>query len=581
LFLLLASLIIVLASGQGGLRSALETTLADGDDPLQLLHDSESIHRHGLNTNLHHNHEKRHAPTHSRNLTGTHTCGNSICSSVESVSDCPADCGNLELVASDIGQYGSMGVMFYVEAKRDLSISSFDFLSGSRAAEQPVQVYTRSGKYSGFELNEDGWEIVYDDDSVNLLGGNKPTPVDLDLRVTIPAETFQSFFIWTPNNRIRYALGTAEGAVYSSNDMLMLYEGLGTSRKFSGSYDESISSPRVFRGAIRYDVVSLNQQGGDPLSSGLPFQTRVSCLNNQRRVRIEIKTDKYGYETSWLFRMKGGEDPVVQGPDGRNYESSTLYDGTICVDIGMYEFEIEDAFKDGICCSAGEGHYSIDVQNEDGSWRDAVRGSKFASSVKHIIDVGLTESTMTDRDKAYLVAHNKRRIEWHARYSKEYVALKWSKGLKESSMEYAVALLDTCTSELPEHDPNSPWGENLARNQGSGGWGQLYDPDKILNRFVEREEGLPWARNGHLTNALWRATHYVGCAEAEKSYNVTNANGSEQPNNCRVQVCRYAKPGNCGMGAYKDDNGIHDWERAMLMDDSPCGPDCPPEGCSD
>jgi hypothetical protein len=35
---------------------------------------------------------------------------------------------------------------------------------------------------------------------------------------------------------------------------------------------------------------------------------------------------------------------------------------------------------------------------------------------------------MTDRDKAYLVAHNKRRMEWHAYYGKQYVPLKWSRG---------------------------------------------------------------------------------------------------------------------------------------------------------
>ena len=142
-------------------------------------------------------------------------------------------------------------------------------------------------------------------------------------------------------------------------------------------------------------------------------------------------------------------------------------------------------------------------------------------------------------------------------------------------------MLDTCQTGSPKHDPNSPWGENLARNKGSGGWGRLYDPDEIVGRFVEREVGLPWARNGHLTNALWRATKYVGCAEANTSYYVTNGAGKKVLNNCRAQVCRYAKPGNCGMGAFKGANGIHDWETAMLMDDSPCGPDCPPEGCSE
>ena len=116
---------------------------------------------------------------------------------------------------------------------------------------------------------------------------------------------------------------------------------------------------------------------------------------------------------------------------------------------------------------------------------------------------------------------------------------------------------------------------------------QLYDPDKIVGRFVDREEGLPWARNGHLTNVIWRPTKYVGCAEANKIYYTTNGAGEKVSNHCRAQVCRYAKPGNCSMGRYKFDSptsidGIvnsHDWETPMLMDDSPCKPDCPPEGC--
>lgn len=48
--------------------------------------------------------------------------------------------------------------------------------------------------------------------------------------------------------------------------------------------------------------------------------------------------------------------------------------------------------------------------------------------VRALPDVGRTEASMTDRDKAYLVAHNKRRMEWHAYYEKQYVPLKWSRG---------------------------------------------------------------------------------------------------------------------------------------------------------
>lgn len=131
------------------------------------------------------------------------------------------------------------------------------------------------------------------------------------------------------------------------------------------------------------------------------------------------------------------------------------------------------------------------------------------------------------------------------------------------------------------HDPDDDYAENIARNVGSGGWGQLYSPDKILGRFVEREEGrgkrqikrfltisdnilvrsslgkewydfriassclryISSSQLGHLTNAIWYASRYVGCAEANKSYMVKKANGIENEHNCRIQVCRYSKPG--------------------------------------
>ena len=44
---------------------------------------------------------------------------------------------------------------------------------------------------------------------------------------------------------------------------------------------------------------------------------------------------------------------------------------------------------------------------------------------------------MTARDRQYLAAHNKRRREWHTRYDKEYVPLKWSKG-KLVSLELSI-----------------------------------------------------------------------------------------------------------------------------------------------
>ena len=83
---------------------------------------------------------------------------------------------------------------------------------------------------------------------------------------------------------------------------------------------------------------------------------------------------------------------------------------------------------------------------------------------------------------------------------------------------------------------NTQYGENLASNAGNGKWGAIRHPEKIMIRWVEKEANVGWPANAHLTQALWRATKFVGCYEHATRYK--NGKGM-----CHIQVCRYAKPG--------------------------------------
>jgi hypothetical protein len=83
---------------------------------------------------------------------------------------------------------------------------------------------------------------------------------------------------------------------------------------------------------------------------------------------------------------------------------------------------------------------------------------------------------------------------------------------------------------------NTQYGENLASNAGNGKWGTIRHPEKIMIRWVEKEANVGWPANAHLTQALWRATKFVGCYEHATRYK--NGKGM-----CHIQVCRYAKPG--------------------------------------
>jgi len=149
-------------------------------------------------------------------------------------------------LSTEENEYGAHGVMFDVFAEHKLRIDSFDVFSAYNQANSTVKLYTRPGRYSGFEVSSEGWELVQDD-YVDFLGQDLPTTILVD--VTIPAASFQSFLIWSPDEKVMYNIGTSEGSLYAANDYLQFYEGIGVTNIFSND-TEDIYSPRVLRGAI-------------------------------------------------------------------------------------------------------------------------------------------------------------------------------------------------------------------------------------------------------------------------------------------------------------------------------------------
>ena len=88
---------------------------------------------------------------------------------------------------------------------------------------------------------------------------------------------------------------------------------------------------------------------------------------------------------------------------------------------------------------------------------------------------------------------------WHESNNVTYVPLVWSPELAKMSKAYAVKLLDACNTRGIKHEDGVEFGENLAKNKGRNGWGQLYPVKNIVRRWVDREEDLSYPSNGHLT----------------------------------------------------------------------------------
>lgn len=137
-----------------------------------------------------------------------------------------------------------------------------------------------------------------------------------------------------------------------------------------------------------------------------------------------------------------------------------------------------DLFKDGMCCTTGNGRYigyvdgtqrfsspsdnsdwetrshpfsiSTGSTSSNGNNSNGSNNSNSNNSNNNLSDLPFDSkiTSTTDRDDEWLVAHNTRRKEWHTRYGKSYVPLSWSNALKEQSRDYAEKLLASSCGEL-------------------------------------------------------------------------------------------------------------------------------------
>ena len=99
-------------------------------------------------------------------------------------------------------------------------------------------------------------------------------------------------------------------------------------------------------------------------------------------VNVNITFDNYPEETSWAITDASGATVANGGTYGSQADGSSLTI-TECLDAGCYDFTISDAYGDGICCSYGNGSYSV---TSGGS--TLASGSSFTSSATSNVCVG-------------------------------------------------------------------------------------------------------------------------------------------------------------------------------------------------
>ncbi len=89
---------------------------------------------------------------------------------------------------------------------------------------------------------------------------------------------------------------------------------------------------------------------------------QAQCPANQTQITISIQTDNYPDETTW--ELKNWITGTVYASGGPYSTANNTYSQNVCVpDNATIGFTIYDVYGDGICCSFGNGNYSVSAGN--------------------------------------------------------------------------------------------------------------------------------------------------------------------------------------------------------------------------
>jgi len=197
------------------------------------------------------------------------------------------------------------------------------------------------------------------------------------------------------------------------------------------------------------------------ISQFLTYATKSSGTE----VNIEIYTDQYGFETYWELRSddgtvyaKGGNEAVGTNGGGPPYINQPYGEGayydfdfiqrTVSLPLdGCYEFFIADDYGDGLCCSYGDGYFSV----TDNHGKILIEGGKFADSATYPFSkIEAAATTATD------AIDNAKNIVVYPNPAKDYLTIDLQQF--ESSGNYEATIYNTIGQQvikenftLPDH----------------------------------------------------------------------------------------------------------------------------------
>jgi len=128
-------------------------------------------------------------------------------------------------------------------------------------------------------------------------------------------------------------------------------------------------------------VATQNPNGQyDPISSNdIVTVNFLPAKNSGNQVTLNLTTDNYGDETTWVLKGPNGNTIATGGPYGNNVTITENFN----LENGCHEFILNDEYGDGICCEYGIGSYSLTSGGQT-----VYSGGEFAAQEVRLFNVG-------------------------------------------------------------------------------------------------------------------------------------------------------------------------------------------------
>lgn len=96
-----------------------------------------------------------------------------------------------------------------------------------------------------------------------------------------------------------------------------------------------------------------------------PLRMDIVIVCPVNELILDITFDNYAEETSWELYSDISTSPtlIASGSGYGDLDDQSIQE-RLCIDNGDFGFVIYDAYGDGICCSFGQGSYSLTVNGE-------------------------------------------------------------------------------------------------------------------------------------------------------------------------------------------------------------------------